>query len=89
MNIRFVSCGGNCIRSYLGGDDEHTVHAGSAVGFAVELVVARFLELHGEGFAFLAELILHRDSFLRYALGDSILVEDNIVGAPLVVDPAI
>jgi len=68
-------------------DGEHTVHSCAAVGLAVVGVVALRVELHYKGIALIAKLILHRDFLLRYACRDGILIEDDIVGATLVVDP--
>ena len=59
------------------------------MGFAVVLVLAGLVELHGEGVSLLAKLVVHGDLFLVYSSRDGILVEDDIVGATLVVGPAV
>jgi hypothetical protein len=60
------------------------------VGLAVVCVVTCSFESPGEGLALFAQLIIdHRDFFLINASRDGVLIEDNIVWASLVVDPAI
>ena len=69
-------------------NNELALHARSAMRLAVVGVVSRFIESHGEGIIFLAHLVHHGDGLLVDAFWDAILVEHNIVGTALVVDPA-
>ena len=71
------------------GDGERAIHASATVGLAEVAVISGGVELHDEGVANLAKLLVHRDLLLIDAGGDLVFVEDNIVGATLVVDPEI
>jgi hypothetical protein len=57
------------------------------VRFTVIAVGALFVERHGEGFVFLTHLVIHGDLFYIHASRNGILVEDDVVGATLVVEP--
>ena len=71
-------------------DGDCTVHACTTVGIAVVCVVTCSVESPGEGLALFAQLfIVHGDFLLTDASRDGVLVEDNIMWASLVVDPAI
>ena len=70
-------------------DNENTFHTGSTVRFTVVRILASGVELFGVGVTLLSELLVHGDCFLRNTIWDAILVENNIVGASLVVDPTI
>jgi len=63
------------------------LHAGTAVRFAVVGVRSGGIEAHLEGVSGLAKLVVHGDLLLVDAIGDGILVEDDVVGSSLVVDP--
>jgi len=68
-------------------DLEGSVHASAAVGLAIVGVVALGVELLGERRTLLTQLAIHRDGLLGNAVGDGLLVEDDVVGAALVVGP--
>lgn len=78
-----------CTQDYLRlADNEDPVHTRAAVGLAVVRVGSGGVELLLEEFAGLADLIVdHGDGFLADAGRDALLVEDDVVGAGLIVDP--
>ena len=71
------------------GDLEVAVHARAAVGLAEVRVLARDVELLDVRVALLADLAVHRDVLHLHARRDGLLVEDDVVGAGLVDDPAV
>lgn len=63
------------------------LHAGTAVRFAVVTIGSGGIEFHFEGVSRLAELVVHGNLLLIDAIRDVVLIEDNVVGSSLVVDP--
>ncbi len=70
-------------------DNKYTVHTSSTVRLAVVGILSSSLELHGEGIIFLSHLVEHGDSLLIDSSWDGVLVENNVMGTTLVVDPVI
>ena len=68
-------------------DNKGGLHAGTAVRFAVVAIGSGGIEAHLEGVSRLAELVVHGDLLLVDAIRDVVLVEDDVVGSSLVVDP--
>mmetsp|Transcript_21555 Transcript_21555/g.50684 ORF Transcript_21555/g.50684 Transcript_21555/m.50684 type:complete len:256 (+) Transcript_21555:105-872(+) len=63
------------------------LHAGTAVRFAVVTIGSGGIEFHFKGVSRLAELVVHGNLLLIDAIRDVVLIEDNVVGSSLVVDP--
>ena len=68
-------------------DNHLALHASALVGLAVVAVGAGHVELGGDGVASRVQVVLVGQSVGGHARGDGVLVEDDVVGETLVVDP--
>jgi hypothetical protein len=68
-------------------DNNLALHASALVGLAVVAVGAGHVELGGDGVARAVQVVLVGQRVRRHARRDGVLVEDDVVGEALVVDP--